>query len=137
MAVPQAAAGAAIGTMWTVWNIASALTLSIGGLILTTTDHARLSASLAEANITLTHDQQHVIRSLLSDPSQAQQALGELPANLDTQITPMFHDSFMAGYSGAMWFMAAVCAFSFIGVVLLSFRVRAADRATAASNRDS
>jgi len=131
MALPPASAGVAIGTMWTVLNIAKTLTVSIGGLILTTTDHARLDASLAAANITLSDHQQHIIRSLLSDPSQAQQILGDLPANLDTEITPLFHDSFMAGYSGAMWFMAAVCAFSFLGVVLLSLRVRAAERAAA------
>jgi len=127
-ALPPEAAGVAIGTMWTIWNIASALTLSIGGLILTTMDKSRLNASLTEANITLTDQQQHTIRRPLSDPSHPQPTLSDLPANLDTQITPMFHDSFMAGYSGAMWFMAAVCAASFLGVVLLSFRVRAAGR---------
>ncbi|MEM7445722.1 MAG: MFS transporter [Pseudomonadota bacterium] len=128
MALPQEAAGVAVGTMWTVLNIAKTLTVAIGGLILTTTDHARLEASLAAANITLSDHQQHIIRSLLSDPSQAQQVLGELPADLDTEIAPLFHESFMAGYSGAMWFMAAVCALCLIGLVLLSFRVRAAER---------
>lgn len=129
MAVPAAAAGLAIGALWTVWNIANSLALSIGGLITHTVDHARLNEALTAANITLTADQQHTIRSLLSDPSQAQQLLGDLAANLATEITPLFRQSFMDGYSGAMWFMTAWSAVTFIGGVLLSFRVRAAGRA--------
>lgn len=129
MAVSPAAAGLALGALWTVWNIANSLALSVGGIITNTVDHERLAASLTAANITLTDQQQHIIRSLLSDPSQAQQLLGELPANLATEVAPLFRQSFMDGYSNAMLFMAALSAVTFVGVVLLSFRVRAAARA--------
>ncbi len=124
-ALPPESAGLALGTLWTLWNIASSITLAVGGLILRVVDQSRLDASLAANNITLSDQEQHVIRSLLSDPSRAEQTLGELPAKLSTEIAPLFHDSFSAGYSNAMLFMAIWCGVCLIGVTVTGLRARA------------
>ncbi len=129
-ALPPEAAGLAIGSLWTFWNIASSITLAVGGMILRVVDQSRLDASLAANNISLSNQQQHVIRSLLSDPSRAEQTLGELPAKLSTEITPLFHDSFTEGYNGAMLFMAIWCAVCLIGTILTAMRGRKATAAT-------
>ncbi|MEM7445389.1 MAG: MFS transporter [Pseudomonadota bacterium] len=126
MALPPKSSGIAIGSLWTFWNVGSTVTLSIGGMILNVIDHSRLQSLMAGANISLTDQQQHVIRSLLSDPSRAEQALSQLPSDIASEITPLFHQSFMDGYSGAMIFSAALCALTFLGTVILSRRVRAA-----------
>ncbi|MEM7121702.1 MAG: MFS transporter [Pseudomonadota bacterium] len=121
-ALPPESAGLALGSLWTFWNIASSITLAVGGMILRILDQSRLDASLAANNITLSDHEKHVIRSLLSDPSRAEQTLGELPAKLSTEIAPLFHDSFMDGYSGAMTFLAIWCAVCLIGCVLTAMR---------------
>jgi EmrB/QacA subfamily drug resistance transporter len=124
--LPAKDAGIAIGSLWTIWNIASAIALSVGGIILTVVDRARLDESLAAKNIVLSHHQRHVIGSLLADPSRAKQTLGELPSDLSTEIAPLFHDSFMAGYSGAVLFLAALCCLTLIGTVFAALRARKA-----------
>jgi EmrB/QacA subfamily drug resistance transporter len=129
-AVPPEDAGVAVGALWTFWNIGSVLALSIGGLILNLVDRSHLNAALADKGITLADRQQHVIRSLLADPTGAERALGELPAKLSTEIVPLFHESFMAGYDGAMTFMAVLCGVALIGTVLAAFRARTSNQRT-------
>ncbi len=125
-ALPPEASGLAIGSLWTFWNIASSITLAVGGLILSAVDQSRLGASLAAKNITLNDHEQHVIRSLMADPSRAKEILTELPSNLATEIVPMFHESFMAGYSGAMIFMAVFCGVTLVGTIVTAIRARKA-----------
>jgi MFS family permease len=125
-ALPVEASGLAIGSLWTFWNIGSSLTLAIGVMILRLVEHAELNASIAAHNITLSAHDQHVIRSLLSEPSRAKEILGELPADLTREIVPLFHASFMDGFSDAMLFLAAFCAVCFAGATLAALRLRAA-----------
>jgi hypothetical protein len=99
----------------------------VGGLIFEELDRRTLTNALAQDNIVLGADHQHLVRTLLSDPSQALQVLGTLTSGLETKILPMFKDSFMAEYGGAMWYLLATCA---IGAVLVPLISRSARHAS-------
>ena len=119
-ALPAAMSGFAIGMLYTVWNVGSSIGLAIGGLILEERNRTSLNSALAGLNVTLDAGEQDVIRSVLSDPSQANKLLGELTPGLEEKVLPLFRDAFMAGYSAAMWFLFAVClvcAVLFVGIV--------------------
>jgi hypothetical protein len=93
----------------------------VGGLIFEELDRRTLTNALAQDNIVLGADHQHLVRTLLSNPSQALQVLGTLTPGLERKILPMFKDSFMAGDGGAMWHLLATCA---IGAVLVPLAMK-------------
>ena len=62
---------------------------------------------------------------MLSDPSQAQQILGGLAPGLEAKLLPIFKGSFMAGYSGAMWYLLRHLR---LGTVLVPLIARSAGR---------
>ncbi|MEX3012023.1 MFS transporter [Hoeflea sp. TYP-13] len=129
-ALPKAAAGLAIGMLYTVWNFGSSVSLAVGGLIFEELDKRSLTNSIAQENITLSAKDQELVRSVLSDPSQAQKILGELTPGLEDKLLPIFRDSFMDGYGGAMWYLLATCALGAILVPLIAGKSRpAADSA--------
>jgi hypothetical protein len=125
MALPAAAAGLAIGVLFSIWNFGSSMGLAIGGLIFEEAEKNSLASALVRENITLTASDQHLVRSLLSDPSQAQQLLSKLTPGLEAKILPLFKDAFMDGYSGAMWYLFITCA---IGAILVPLIARGARR---------
>jgi hypothetical protein len=89
-------------------------------------DRRTLTGTLGRENITLTGEDQELLRSLLSDPCQAQQVLHRLAPGLEAHtILPIFRDSFMAGYSGAMWYLLVTCA---VGTMLVPLIARNARR---------
>ncbi|MGE5146180.1 MAG: MFS transporter [Candidatus Eiseniibacteriota bacterium] len=124
-ALPPAASGLAIGALYSIWNVGSSVGLSVAGLIFEELDAQRLHTALAEQNIVLGAGDAHLVRSVLSDPSQAQQILGQLTPGLEAKILPIFRDSFMAGYSGAMGYLLVTCA---LGTILVPFIARRAPR---------
>jgi EmrB/QacA subfamily drug resistance transporter len=121
---PPASAGLVIGVLYSIWNFGSSVGLAVGGLIFEELDRRTLTNALAQDNIVLGADHQHLVRTLLSDPSQALQMLGTLTPGLETKILPMFKDSFMAGYGGAMWYLLATCAIGAVLVPLISRSAR-------------
>lgn len=121
-ALPAAAAGLAIGTLYTIWNFGSSIGLAIGGLLFEELDKRSLDRALAEAGVQLSHKDQELVRSLLSDPSGAQATLAKLTPGLEDKILPMFKDAFMAGYNGAMWYLVVVCAVGAVLVPLIASR---------------
>ncbi len=125
-ALPPESAGVAIGSLWTFWNISATSTICLGGLILNIVDKSQLDAKLAAKNITLSDHEQHIIRSLLHDPSKATEFLSELPASLSTEIAPLFRESFMAGYASAMLFLTILCAVTLACVLLTVLKLRRA-----------
>lgn len=124
MALPSSATGLAIGVLYSVWNVGSCLGMAVGGLIFEEADKRTLNAALLRENITLSAKDQELVRSVLSDPSQAQQILGKLTPGLESKILPIFKDSFMAGYSGAMWYLLVTCAIGAVLVPLIARRGR-------------
>ncbi len=50
--------------------------------------------------------------------------LGELAPGLEARILPIFKDSFMAGYSGAMWYLLVTCTIGAILVPLIARKSR-------------
>jgi len=125
MALPPAATGLAIGVLYSVWNFGSSVGMAIGGLIFEEADRRTLTAALVRENISLSAKDQELVRSVLSDPSQAQAILGKLTLGLESKILPIFKDSFMAGYSGAMWYLLVTCA---AGAILVPLIARNAKR---------
>jgi MFS family permease len=121
-ALPPASAGVAIGVLYSIWNFGSSVGLAVGGLIFEELDRAHLTAALARENITLDAEHQALVRSVLSDPSQANVILGKLTPGLESKILPLFKDAFMAGYSGAMWYLLVTCAIGAILVPLIARR---------------
>jgi predicted MFS family arabinose efflux permease len=126
-ALPPASASVAIGVLYSIWNFDSSVGLAVGGLIFEELDRRALTSALAGENIALSEKNQELVRSLLSDPSQAQQVLGALAPGLEAKILPIFRDSFMAGYSGAMAYLLITCV---LGAVLVPLIARTAKRAT-------
>ena len=124
-ALPPAASGLVIGALYSIWNVGSSVGLSVAGLIFEELDRHSLDAALAQENIMLGAKDQTLVRSVLSDPSQAQQILGKLAPGLEAKILPIFRDSFMAGYSGAMGYLLVTCA---LGAILVPLIARAAPR---------
>jgi EmrB/QacA subfamily drug resistance transporter len=125
-ALPPASAGVAIGVLWSIWNFGSSVGLAVGGLIFEEADRRGLTSALAREHITLSHTDRELVRSLLSDPSQVQQVLGKLAPGLEAKILPIFKQSFMAGYGGAMWYLLVTCA---LGAILVPLIARNARRA--------
>jgi MFS family permease len=121
-ALPPASAGLAIGVLYSVWNFGSSVGLAVGGLIFEELDRAHLNAALRQENITLSASDQELVRSVLSDPSQAQAILGKLTPGLEAKIVPIFKDAFMAGYGGAMIYLLVTCALGAILVPLIARR---------------
>lgn len=134
-ALPPASAGLAVGVLYSVWNFASSVGLAVGGLIFETLDRAHLNAALLRENIALGAKDQELVRSLLSDPSQARSVLGKLTPGLEAKILPLFKDAFMAGYGGAMVYLLIACALGSVLVPLIARRPVAAgiNRPSAAS----
>ena len=122
-AFPPAQSSLIIGALYSIWNFGSSVGLAIGGLIFEELDRHTLAGALARENITLAAKDQDLVRTLLSDPSQAQQILGGLAPGLEAKLLPIFKGSFMAGYSGAMWYLLVTCA---IGTVLVPLIARSA-----------
>ena len=81
-AFPPASASLIIGVLYSIWNFGSSVGLAIGGLIFEELDRRSLASALAH-NITLAGKDQDLVRSLLSDPSQALQVLGTLTPGLE------------------------------------------------------
>ena len=122
-AFPPASASLIIGVLYSIWNFGSSVGLAIGGLIFEELDRRSLTSALAQQHIALSGHDQDLVRSLLSDPSQALQVLGRLTAGREAEILPIFKDSFMAGYGGAMVYLLVTCA---LGAVLVSLIARKA-----------
>lgn len=121
---PPAQASLIIGVLYSIWNFGSSVGLAVGGLLLETLDRRTLTASLAKEKITMAVKDRDLVRSLLSDPSQAHQALAKLTPGLEAKVVPIFQDSFMAGYSAAMWYLLITCALGAVLVPLISRRSR-------------
>lgn len=119
-AFAPAQASLIIGVVYSVWNFGSSVGLAVGGLIFETLDRRTLDESLARENIDLAAKDQDLVRSLLSDPSQAHQILAKLTPGLEAEVLPIFRDSFMAGYRGAMWYLLAICALGAVLVPLIA-----------------
>jgi EmrB/QacA subfamily drug resistance transporter len=124
-AFPPASASLIIGILYSIWNFGSSVGLAVGGLIFEELDRRTLTDALARENITLAGEHQELVRSLLSDPSQARQVLHGLAPGLEAHILPIFRDSFMAGYRGAMWYLLLIC---ILGTVLVPLIARNAGR---------
>ena len=122
-AFPPASASLIIGVLYSIWNFGSCVGLAIGGMIFEELDRRSLTSALAQRHITLSGPDQDLVRSLLSDPGQALQVLGKLTAGLEAEILPIFKDSFMTGYSGAMVYLLVTCA---LGAVLVPLIARKA-----------
>jgi MFS family permease len=118
---PPASAGLIIGVLYSIWNFGSSLGLAIGGLIFEELDRRSLTSTLAQRHITLSGPDQDLVRSLLSDPSQALKVLGKLTGGLEAEILPIFRHSLMTGYSGAMVYLLVTCT---LGAVLVPFIAR-------------
>ncbi len=121
---PPAQASLVIGVLYSIWNFGSSVGLAVGGLLFETLDRQTLTASLAQEKIALAAKDQDLVRSLLSDPSQAHHALAELAPGLEAKVLPIFRDSFMAGYGGAMGYLLVTCAIGAVLVPLIARRSR-------------
>ncbi len=115
-ALPPESAGLALGMLWTIWNFGSSVGLAIGGMLFENLDKSSFDAAIAAEKLTLSEADQTLVRSVLSDPSQAQKLLEKLTPGLEQKLLPIFRDSFMAGYSGAMAYLLVTCS---IGAVLV------------------
>ncbi len=121
-ALPKEAAGLAISALWTFWNVGSCVAMAVGGLIFEYRDRATFDAAIARDHITLSAKDAELVRSLLSDPSQAHSVLSKLAPGAEAKILPHFQDAFMAGYAGAIWYLLIICVLGTALVYLIGMR---------------
>jgi len=98
--------GSGVGAFTTVQEIGGSLGLAITGTIFRYIDAVSLNQILQSSNVSLSISQQQEVKSLLSDPENAKQiisTLGEKTSSLE--ILTFFQQSFMKGFSHAIWFL--------------------------------
>jgi MFS family permease len=110
----------ALAVFMSVTGFGMAVGPVLGGLIFEELDRRSLTSALAQPHIALSGHDQDLVRSLLSDPSQALQVLGRLTAGSEAEILPNFKDSFMTGYGGAMAYLLVTCALGAVLVPLIA-----------------
>jgi EmrB/QacA subfamily drug resistance transporter len=114
--LPHTLSGTASGALWTIQNLGGSIGLAIAGTIFRHAERTSLMNGLAASNIQLTRDQQDLIRSLLSDSSEAKRIIGEFPSAIAESLWPLFRNAFIHGYSSAFLFLLALSVTAFLVV---------------------
>jgi EmrB/QacA subfamily drug resistance transporter len=114
--LPRTLSGTASGALWTVQNLGGSIGLAIAGTIFRHAERTSLMNGLAASDIRLTQDQQNLIRSLLSDSSEAKRFIGEFPSAIAESVWPLFRNAFIHGYSSAFLFLLGVSLAAFLVV---------------------
>jgi len=70
-------------------------------------------------NVQLSYNQQHLIRSLLSELDHAKDILSQFTTVEANEILPLFKNAFMQGYSSAMLLLFCISLAAFILVFLV------------------
>ena len=107
-------AGGVTGAAITLLNIVGVVALTIVGIIFRYTEKINVTAKLSASNISLTQDQTHFVRSLLSDPEQAKNTIQHFPPDQTTQVITYFKQAFVTGYQTAAWSLLAITVILFI-----------------------
>jgi MFS family permease len=128
---PEAEQGRAMAVFMSVTGFGMAVGPVPGGLFLSALSwrwafYVNVPVVILGFPAALSGQDQDLVRSLLSDPSQALQVLGKLTTGLEAEILPIFKDSFMVGYSGAMTYLLVTCAFGAVLVPLIARKDRSA-----------
>src|SRR3990170_8992758 len=71
-------------------------------------------------NVHLSENQQHLIRSLLSEPGHAKDISSQFTSAEAHKILPLFKNAFMQGYSSAMLLLFCISLAAFILVLLVT-----------------
>lgn len=111
--------GAAVGTIFTFWNLAGSIFLALSTVLFHWQESRTMNASLIDANIQLNPEQHHQISVLLSDPEAAQSILKTFVGGNVQEILQFFYASFMSGFHAVAWFAAAMLAIYLILAVRL------------------
>jgi EmrB/QacA subfamily drug resistance transporter len=117
--LPHALSGTASGALWTVQNLGGSIGLAIAGTIFRHAERTSLMSGLAASDIHLTQNQQDLIRSLLSDSSEAKRIIGEFPSATAESIWPLFRNAFIHGYSSAFLFLLGLSLGAFLIVAVM------------------
>lgn len=117
-------AGVVSGALLTVLNMLATVFVAIATKIFTVKEAATLLKQLKMQNIILTPAQLHSVKAWLSDPEQSKRLIAEAGQPLADNVLPLFHTSFMSGFSQVFLVFAVLvavlyaCSLKNISVVL-------------------
>ncbi|MCX7124213.1 MAG: MFS transporter [Gammaproteobacteria bacterium] len=91
--------GEAIGTLFTLLNIAGAIFLALSTVLFHWRENAKINFLLSQNHVVLTAEQHQKISMLLSDPQQVHMILKQFSGSKGHEVYQAFHSSFMSGFS--------------------------------------
>lgn len=107
--------GGAIGTVFTLWNMAGAIFLAVGTVLFQYFEKLKMTNILSSQKITLSVGQKELLKSLLNNPEQAFFHLEKLVSPDSRYIIGAFKESFLSGYHSVAWMMTCL---TFITLIL-------------------
>lgn len=96
--LPPEKMGAAIGTVFTFWNISGSVFLALATVVFHWREAIAINSALNNAKVALTPDQHQQISLLLYDPEHAHSILSQFVGTKSSEIYHAFHVSFMSGF---------------------------------------
>lgn len=113
--VPNNKVGGAIGTVFTLWNMAGAISLAVGTVLFKHFEKIKMNKVLFSHNMTLTTNQKEIVSALLSNPERASSLLKGMVGSGAHDIFIAFRSAFLSGYHAVAWMMAIA---TFITLIL-------------------
>jgi EmrB/QacA subfamily drug resistance transporter len=102
-------AAVTLGSIWTLWNLGSCITLAISGSLLRHGGESVLAKDLPAQNIFITDSQLKAVGHLISDPEHANQLLSGFTGHAKETIAPILKDAFMHGFDITLNFLVIFC----------------------------
>lgn len=118
--VPPEKMGNSIGTIFTFWNIAGSVLITLSSILFHWRENAKFNEILLDKNITLDAAQHQQVSVMLADPEQAKTILSQFVGPEHAELLSAFQNSFMHGFH---W-VAIASALIIIAIYLVGLKLR-------------
>lgn len=108
-----------LGSIWTLWNLGSCISLAISGYLLRHGGKAVLTDDLAQHHIALTDIELRKVSHLISDPDHATRLLSEYTGLAQDTMASILKNAFMHGFDITLQFLVGLCITLAIAVYLI------------------
>jgi EmrB/QacA subfamily drug resistance transporter len=120
-AVPEEKAGSAIGLIFTNWNVAGCILITLSSVIFSQVEFAKLESTIQAHHIQITENDHHRIAAAIASPEKASSMLKEISPSISDEVFPLFKQSFMSGFHAVMIF-STVLLFAFLCISIALIR---------------
>lgn len=117
--VPADQIAVATAMTYSFWNISSSVILVLSTVIFHLKESSWLQQLLLKHNILLSSKKQALIKTLVSNPQHAHQALMNFNTNLHTKILYFFNQAFMHGFYAVVWLLLTLCCITLLSLGLV------------------